>query len=118
MRLPVDQLDEIVASVELTLINQWPHVGFGVEAVSHSKHLHAFQQQRRQPVFHCSMHNQPATGRTALLAGTEGAPHDAFDGQLQIRILHDEDGVLATHFQGHPFVMSRGIQGDFSARGR
>src|SRR5215207_9798069 len=58
------------------------------------------------------MHDDPAAGGAALARGAEGTPEYAFDGEIEIGIVHDDHRVLAAHFQRDTLVRAGGARGD------
>ena len=50
---------------------------------------------------HLLVHDDAAGGRAALAGRAEAAPQAAVDRQLEIRVVHDHDDVLAAHLEVH-----------------
>ncbi len=90
-------------------VDQWPHLGFAVQAVAEPQPLCPFGQERGETVVYHFMYDQAAGGGAALAAGAEATPERPFQGQFQVGVVHDDDGVLPTHLQGQGAVQ-RGQQ--------
>ena len=60
-------------------------------------------------VVHLLVDDDAAGGRASLSGRAEAAPHAAFDRQLQLRIVHDDDDVLAAHLEMHFLESRRGV---------
>ena len=56
---------------------------------------------------HGAVRDHAAGGGAALAGGAERAPEDAFDGQVEIGVVHDDDGVLAAHLERDALVQLR-----------
>ena len=61
------------------------------------------------------MHDHAARRRAALPRRSEAAPHASFDRELQLRIVHDHDDVLAAHFEVDFLERRRGVLIDDAA---
>jgi hypothetical protein len=59
--------------------------------------------------------NHPGGCRAALAGGAEAAPQATFERQLQSRVIHHDDDVLAAHLEMHFLETRRGAQRDGSA---
>ena len=61
---------------------------------------------------------QDAGGRRAALAGgAECTPERAFEGEIEIGVVHDDHGVLAAHFERYGLEGGGGALGDVGAHG-
>jgi hypothetical protein len=45
------------------------------------------------------VHDHAAGGGAALTGRPERRPHDAVDGQVEVGVVHDDDGVLAAELE-------------------
>ena len=100
---------------ELAFIDQRSDVGGFFDARTEAEFGGAGHQALDQPVVDRRVDDQAAGGRAALAGGAEGAPERAFDGQVEIGVVHDDFGVLAAAFQRHPFARASAFGGDVLA---
>ena len=111
--------DIFAYSFELAFVDQRPHVGGFFDARTEAELSGAGRKPLDQPVVDRLVDEQAAGGRAALAGGAEGAPERAFDGQVEIGVVHDDFGVLAAAFQRHPFARASAFGGDaFAGFGR
>src|SRR5205823_313833 len=92
-------LDVFMYGLACTLIDQWPNVYLGIEAVTE---LQTFgtRRQRFDQLRPDALLDDQAAGCCAALPGrAERAPQDRLDSQVKIRVVHDDDRVLAAEFQ-------------------
>ncbi len=64
------------------------------------------------------MNQDTAGGRTALTGSSEGPPQGAFQGQIQIGVVHDDLGVFSAQFQGTFLVQTSRHLPHFGTHGR
>ena len=74
-----------------------------IEAVAKAQLFNAWYQFLDQLFAHCAMHDDAATGGTALSCCAVGAPKDALDGKIKVGIVKDDHGIFATHLQRNTF---------------
>ena len=58
------------------------------------------------------MNDQPRRRRAALAARAERSPNRAFDGVVDIGIVHHDDRVLAAHLEADDLVIAGALLGD------
>jgi hypothetical protein len=46
------------------------------------------------------MNNQPAGSGTSLAGRSKGSEKNTLNGQINFRIIHDDERILATQFEG------------------
>ena len=71
----------------------------GFKAVAHFQRLRARHKFLHELAVHFFVHGDAAGGRAALAGGAEAAPDRAFDGEIEIGVVHHDDDVLAAHFE-------------------
>ena len=69
-------------------------------------------------VVHLLVHDDAAGRRAALAGRAESAPQAAFDRQLELRVVHDHDDVLAAHLEVHLLERRRRVLIDERGRPR
>ena len=100
--LGLPDLDVLRHRLALLLGDARPHVDVGIEAVADAERFHAPRELVDELLVDRLVHEQ-ARGRRAALAGrAERAPDRAVDGEIHVRVLHDEDRVLAAHLEVQP----------------
>ena len=66
-------------------------------------------------VMHGVMHDQPRRGGAFLAGAAKGAVRGTGDGKVDIGVIHDDKGVLRSHFHLHPRHVADGGGGDAAA---
>ena len=61
--------------------------------------LHAIDESRHELVIDALVHRNAARRRAALARRAESAPHRAIDREVEIRVFHHDDDVLAAHLE-------------------
>src|SRR5580658_3530101 len=85
--------------LQLLFVDAGAHLGGGVEAVADFHRFHARDKFLDEFAVHALLYSHAAGGRAALSGGAEAAPDRAFDGEVEIGIIHHDDDVFSAHFQ-------------------
>src|SRR6266481_288106 len=86
-------------SFNLLLVDLRPHVNTFIGAIANFQAFRALNQPVHKLAINAALHNH-ATGCGAALTGsTKGAPEHSFEREIEIGVIHDDDGVFAAHLQ-------------------
>ena len=85
--------------VDGTGIDQRTNVGRRFEARAQAHARRAIDEPADQLVRDRFVHHQPAARGASLAGGAERRPQDALDGEIEVRVGHDRDRVLATQLE-------------------
>src|SRR5262249_57357813 len=85
--------------VELRFVDTRPHLGGGVQAVTDSQRLGARDETLDELLVHFLVHRDAARGSASLSGGAKAAPNCAIHGELEVRVVHHDDDILAAHLQ-------------------
>ena len=91
------------------------HVGGGIQAVADFQGFGARDEFFDELVVDFLVHGDAAGGGAALAGGAEAAPDGAVDGEIEVGVVHDDDDVLAAHFQMALFERGRAGGADDAA---
>ena len=113
--LLLGDLHVLEVGVELGLVHGGAHLHALVEAVAHLEGLGALGEHLDELVVDAPLDEAAARGGAALAGGAEGAPEHALDGQVEVGVVHDDDGVLAAHLQAHALEVGGAGEVDLAA---
>ena len=97
-------------------VDQRANVSRRFEATPQAHVACAIDETADQIVGNRFVHDQPAARGAALAGGPERGPQDAVGGEVEIRVGHDRDGVLAAQLERDARQASRGLDRDRAAR--
>ena len=98
---PLADLDVARHRGALCVAHERSHLHALVEPVAHAQRLHALDEFLDKRVVHALVDHDAAGGGAPLPGRPEPAPQAALHGQLELRVVHDHDDVLAAHFEVH-----------------
>src|SRR5882762_3255734 len=105
--------------LELFFIDARAHFDLRVEAVTNFQMLHALDDSLYEFAIHAFVDRNAAGCSAALSSGAETTPYRAVHGQIEIRVIHHYDDVLAAHFQRDVLkIWCAGLRDDSSHRSR
>jgi len=78
------------------------YIGGGFQRESDPQRLGSLEQFQEDFIIDAFMKDEPARGGAPLPRRSEGSEERARDSKLDIRIIHDDEGVFTLQFQGHP----------------
>src|SRR6185436_20094716 len=94
-------LDVAHHRLQLRVADRRPHLHAVRRTVADAQRLHAAREFREELIVYPLVHDDAARGRAPLPRRPEAAPDTAFHRQLQLRIVHHHDDVLAAHLEVH-----------------
>src|SRR6266403_1562247 len=97
--LVLPDLDVLHNSLQLRFVDQRSNFSFWLKAVANFESPHSLRKPVEEFSIHFLVNSHAAGSRAALPARPEPAPHRAFDSEIQVGIVHDEDDILAAHFE-------------------
>ena len=101
------------------LVNEWTHVRVLSGAVTQTQPVGRIRQAAQKSVVNLLVQDQAAGGGATLARRAEGTPEHPFERQVEIRIVHDDHGVLSAHLQRQPLVhAAAGLADQRSSLGR
>jgi hypothetical protein len=77
------------------------HLSRGVGSVTDAKGSGPRDELFEKGLVHVLVDDDAARGGAALAGRAEPAPEASFDGQLEVRVVHDHDDVLSAHLEVH-----------------
>ena len=89
-----------------------------IQPVADAKLAHARNETLDEFVVYDFVNDDTACGRASLPRGAELASHAAVHCQIELRIVHHHDDVLAAHLEMHLLEPGRGALVHFPADGR
>ena len=92
-------LDVLHHRLELAPADRGPHLRRRIEAVADAQRPGARDEPLEERRVDLLVDDDAAGGGAALAAGAEAAPQAPLDRQLEVRIVHDHDDVLAAHLE-------------------
>src|SRR5215472_12978790 len=93
--------------VQLLLVDARPHFRRGIQPVANSQRPGALDEARNKLFVNTFVHRDAARRGATLPRGAKPAPDGAVNGELQIRVVHHDDDVLAAHLQAAVFEIRR-----------
>ena len=113
--LTTSDLDVAAHRVQLPAADNRPHLHSSIEAVADFQLARPFNEPVQERLVHALMHDDAAGCRAALSRGAETAPQTSVDRQVEVRVLHDHDDVLAAHLEVHLLERRRRLRRDGAA---
>src|SRR4029453_14507938 len=80
-------------------VNQWSHIGLWISAITDTECLRLFHELVYKLTVHLFVNYEARRSCATLARSTKGAPNGAFNCQIDVSVVHDDDGVLATHLE-------------------
>ena len=92
-------LDVLHDRLPLLGADQRSHLRTGIEAFADAQRPRTRHESIEKRAIHPLVNDDAARRRAALAGRPEATPQAAFDGEVEIRIVHHHDDVLAAHLQ-------------------
>src|SRR5262249_25002311 len=91
-------LDVLHDRLQLRLADRRSHL-CSIEPIANTERTGSCGELLQKYVVDFLMHDDTARRGTTLTACAESTPQTAFDGKLELRVVHDDDDVLAAHLE-------------------
>ena len=111
-------LDVLHHGLSCCLADRRPHLSVRVEAVADAQRFTRATNASTKLLVDLLVHHDAARRRAALAGRAEAAPHAALHRELEVRVVHHHDDVLAAHLEVDLLERRRGVSRTRSGRRR
>ncbi len=85
--------------LQLLLADGRAHLCARIQAITDAERTHSCHEPLDEAIVHSVVHDHAAGRGAPLPRRSKSAPQTTLDGEIESRIVHDDDGVLAAHFE-------------------